>query len=781
MTDFKLSASLEGHDDDVKAVAFPDPSFVLSASRDKSVRQWTVLSSNPVKYDTPTFVSYSQGFVNSVAFVPPTSQYPLGLVVAGGQDAIIEVRQPGKQPEDNADALLIGHAHNVCALDVSEDGTGIVSGSWDTEARVWQVGKWDSPAAVLQGHTAAVWAVSFYDKDTIITGSADKNIHIYSVSGKLTRKLPPSPDIVRALCKLPPGHWSGANFAAAGNDGLIRFWTLEGAMLGELSGHENFIYSLAVLPTGEVVSAGEDRSVRIWNHGKCVQVITLPAISVWGVAACSETGDIVAGASDKKVRVFSRSTDRHASPEALQSFEDSVKASAIPAQAMGGDINKTDLPGPGFLTSKSGTKEGQIQCIKEHNGSVMAYQWSTAANQWVAVGQVVDSTGSAQKETYQGKEYDYVFSVDIAEGQPPLKLPYNTTQNPYEVAQKFIADNELPMSYIDQVVDFINKNSQGATIGQTHDQGSDPWGSGSRYRPGDADTGTNFTAPAPASRPKVLPQTQYLSIATGNLEMIRKKAEEFNQKFLEEGRKDICLNPHDLELLGSTVKQLDVATKKSDGAAPISNEGVSIIVGMATRWPAAQRLPALDLLRLLTAASEKAVESTGANGQNLVDILAASNSLSADAPVNNIMLAVRALANLFTNQAGRSLMGAEFGKVHSLVEPFATSPNRNLAIAVATLYINYSVLLMADGAENVDTNRAVTLLDELVKIVNTATDSEALYRALVGTGTLLALGQDFRDLAKEAMDLDQALIRAAKTGVEPRIKHVIAEIKDVKR
>lgn len=110
--------------------------------------------------------------------MPPTPEYPLGLVVAGGQDTIIEVRQPGKQPEDNADALLIGHAHNVCALDVSEDGTGIVSGSWDTEARVWQVGKWDSPA-VLQGHTAAVWAVSFYDKDTIITGRPNSNLPAY--------------------------------------------------------------------------------------------------------------------------------------------------------------------------------------------------------------------------------------------------------------------------------------------------------------------------------------------------------------------------------------------------------------------------------------------------------------------------------------------------------------------------------------------------------------------------------------------------------------------------
>lgn len=91
-------------------------------------------------------------------------------MVAGGRDAIIEVREPGKQPQDNAVALLIGHASNVCALDVSEDGTAIVSGSWDNEARVWQIGKWETPAAVLEGHSAAVWAVLFYDQDTILTG-----------------------------------------------------------------------------------------------------------------------------------------------------------------------------------------------------------------------------------------------------------------------------------------------------------------------------------------------------------------------------------------------------------------------------------------------------------------------------------------------------------------------------------------------------------------------------------------------------------------------------------
>lgn len=89
--------------------------------------------------------------------------------MAGGRDAIIEVRAPSKLPQDNAEALLLGHGGNVCALDVSEDGEWILSGSWDAEARLWQVGQWES-SVQFKGHTASVWAVCYYDKETIITG-----------------------------------------------------------------------------------------------------------------------------------------------------------------------------------------------------------------------------------------------------------------------------------------------------------------------------------------------------------------------------------------------------------------------------------------------------------------------------------------------------------------------------------------------------------------------------------------------------------------------------------
>jgi phospholipase A-2-activating protein len=132
------------------------------------VRLWKRESNTPPKFDS-TIVTHGTEFINAVTFVPPTSEYPEGLIVSGGKDAIIDVRSPNKVPDDNADALLLGHASNVCALDASQDGRYIVSGSWDADARLWTIGKWES-SVVLEKHEASVWAVLAYNEKLIITG-----------------------------------------------------------------------------------------------------------------------------------------------------------------------------------------------------------------------------------------------------------------------------------------------------------------------------------------------------------------------------------------------------------------------------------------------------------------------------------------------------------------------------------------------------------------------------------------------------------------------------------
>jgi phospholipase A-2-activating protein len=500
---------------------------------------------------------------------------------------------------------------------------------------------------------------------------------------------------------------------------------------------------------------------------------------VWSVAVCHQNGDIVTGASDKVVRVFSRSPERAADEKSQKEFEESVQASAIPQQSMG-DINRTDMPGPEFLQRKSGTKEGQVQLIKEANGNVSAYQWSTQGNTWINVGTVVDATGTGNKVSYNGKDYDYVFDVDIEDGKPALKLPYNANENPYEAARKFIEVNKLPMTYLDEVTNFITKNTQGTAIGsqtQSQGQGSDPWGTESRYRPGEVNQPASTP---PVSAHNILPQKQYLAISTGNHQMILKKIKEFNQQLLSDGRKELVLNENDLNILGAAIKKLEPMASKQEASISIDAASINATIRAATEWPMDKRLPWLDLLRLMTAASSDPVTHTSTNGDDLVSRLDSSGAFSKETPENCVMLAIRTLDNLFCSPAGRSLADVKFDEILSLIEPHVRTSNKNLSIALTTLYINYSVLFSSSKAADAtpDPDRALGLLAALMEVLKTTSDAEALYRALVAAGTVLCLGKDFADVAKEGLDIEEAIERAQTIGKEERIKKIVIEIRE---
>ena len=94
MDSFNLSSILKGHEDDVftphpppkvpplilfpaqvRAVLFPYPNLVVSSSRDSSVRLWTKDGSDGFSH---SINSAGAGFINSLAWVPPTSQHPKG-------------------------------------------------------------------------------------------------------------------------------------------------------------------------------------------------------------------------------------------------------------------------------------------------------------------------------------------------------------------------------------------------------------------------------------------------------------------------------------------------------------------------------------------------------------------------------------------------------------------------------------------------------------------------------------------------------------------------------
>lgn len=458
---FKLSTTLQGHEQDVRAVVAPSSDLIVSGLRDATARVWhphnhgNWASEVPVD-STIAFQSPTNAFINAVTFVPSDSE---PLLAAAGQEAIIYLTLPQdnfvKPGDDYGKYQLIGHSGNICSLSY-KDGL-IISSSWDSTAKVWDLDllqvKFD-----LQGHAYSVWDAKIVDaaSNTFLTCSADRTIRKW-VGNKEVKQYKGHDDVVRKLLILP----GNKTFASASNDTTIRIWDLEtGDLLNTLYGHDSFVYDLAVLSNGDLVSCGEDRTVRIWRDSKVIQAITLPCISVWCVSVLPND-DFVVGSSDNQLRVFTRSSDRVAPEYQLQEFKQLVQESAISEQSVD-DLKKTDIPSYEAL-EKPGKQEGSTIMVKSPAGVIEAHQWS--GGEWVKIGDVVGSAGtSGSKKEYLGKMYDYVFDVDVEDGKPPLKLPFNINENPYAAAERFLADNELPASYLQEVVQFIEQNTAGVQL-----------------------------------------------------------------------------------------------------------------------------------------------------------------------------------------------------------------------------------------------------------------------------------------------------------------------------
>ena len=77
---------------------------------------------------------------------------------------------------------LRGHEDFVCCVRFSQDGTRIVSGSYDKMIRMWDARTGEEVMKPLEGHTASVWSVGFSPDGTrIISGSSDKTIRMWDV------------------------------------------------------------------------------------------------------------------------------------------------------------------------------------------------------------------------------------------------------------------------------------------------------------------------------------------------------------------------------------------------------------------------------------------------------------------------------------------------------------------------------------------------------------------------------------------------------------------------
>lgn len=466
--------------------------------------------------------------------------------------------------------------------------------------------------------------------------------------------------------------------------------------------------------------------------------------------------------SDGVCRIFTRAEERQASAEDLKEFEESVAKSTMAVGDLGG-IKKSELPGKEILFAP-GKRDGQTVMVREGE-KINCYSWSHASQQWTAVGEVVGGAGGSAstsgKVLHEGKEYDYVFDVELDQGSV-LKLPYNVCEEPYFAAQRFIHKHDLPQDFLDRVANFIMENTKGVTLGtQCTNQEVDPFTGASRYQPGsfsgaggssdpftgggryipggtsqvttgaDPFTGaSSYSTQGAAKSPLAshfFPLLMPLKFEACNPSGILTKLKEFN-----------TILDKEKQFESDVLEKLVEAVSKPNASDPAQLGALEV----ALQWPVDQVWPVLDVLRLaLLSERMQSVWLVGDRSETLVSHLI--TLVRPPSPPNTQLMSLRCFANLAAFEPGRAVLTKMYDQVVTVTVEISPYKNKNLEIAAATVLLNYSVIL----GTNDNFDKKCQVLSGAGTVAMCSKDPEAQFRSLVALGTLLYNCGQCRSLA----------------------------------
>lgn len=232
-----------------------DGDALATGGRDQTIRLFQLDSGGLMLANEPSWslVGHDDE-VLSVAWSPDGSR----LASASIDRSIALWDRVAMRPE----ARIMQHEGWVSALAASADGRLLASAAFDRTVRLWEVETGLALRAPLTGHESPVLAVALSnDLRRVISADMDGLILVRALAtGEVYHSLPGSAP-VRSLAMTPSG-----TLVSAGDDRVVRLWDVEeGTLLGELAGHASPIQDLAMSPGGSFVASASDRSVRIWD------------------------------------------------------------------------------------------------------------------------------------------------------------------------------------------------------------------------------------------------------------------------------------------------------------------------------------------------------------------------------------------------------------------------------------------------------------------------------------------------------------------------------------
>ncbi|ESR36435.1 hypothetical protein CICLE_v10027868mg [Citrus x clementina] len=699
--EYQLSSELRGHEDDVRGICVCDNVGIATSSRDRTVRFWSLDPSDKRKYHSSKILLGHTSFVGPLAWISPNAEFPEGGLVSGGMDTMVLVwdLRSGEKVQ-----TLQGHKLQVTG--VTLDNEDIVSSSVDSTLKRWRKGKL---VEFWEAHNAPIQTVIRIPSGEIVSGSSDTTIKLWK-GKKCAQTFVGHTDTVRGLSVMP-----GVGIISASHDCTIRLWALTGQVLMEMVGHTAIVYSIDSHASGLIVSGSEDRFAKIWKDGVCVQSLEHPGC-VWD-AKFLENGDIVTACSDGVTRIWTVHSDKVADSLELEAYASELSQYKLSRKKVGG-LKLYDLPGLEALQIP-GTSAGQTKVVREGDNGV-AYSWDMKEQRWDKLGEVVDGPDDGMnRPILDGIQYDYVFDVDIGDGEPTRKLPYNRSDNPYDAADKWLLKENLPFSYRQQIVEFILQNT-GQKDFTLNTSFRDPYTGASAYVPGQP---SSMSAIPAKPTFKHIPKKGMLIFDAAQFDGILKKIMEFNNALLSDlEKKNLSMSELETSRVAAVVKILkDTSHYHCSSFADVD---ISLLLKLLKTWPPAMIFPVIDILRMTILHPDgaslllKHVENQNDVLMEMIEKVSSNPTLPA-----NLLTGIRAVTNLFKNSSWYSWLQKHRSEILDAFSSCYSSPNKNVQLSYSTLILNYAVLLIEkkdeEGQSHVLSAALEVILDFVISLHST--------------------------------------------------------------
>ncbi|MCX6879251.1 MAG: protein kinase [Verrucomicrobia bacterium] len=237
---------------------------------------------------------------NAFAYLARACEYDPGSALAA--EKAVATLNPWRHPLPTVS--IPEQEPTIRSVDLSPDGTRLVTASWDSTARVWDTmdGKC---LATLLGHEASLLDARYSpDGLRIVTASADNTARVWEAStGAYLLTLTGHKGSVVSAQFSP----DATRIVTASEDFTARVWNATtGNCLAILTGHDAGVLSAQLSPDGmRVVTTSYDKTVRLWDAttGKTLIVYAGHVGSELAAQLRTNAASIAAALSDKTARV----------------------------------------------------------------------------------------------------------------------------------------------------------------------------------------------------------------------------------------------------------------------------------------------------------------------------------------------------------------------------------------------------------------------------------------------------------------------------------------------